>query len=392
MIKIKISNKIKNFKQKVSEYFLMKNSLQTFSNAMKNYFVISIGFDEIYNGIKKSKRFKMCILVCLINWFGAFYHLIWTSSDYLWSKTNGPFLPDKSRIACLGIVILFFYIGVFKTDLALGEINSNLSPFKVFYPLMDDAKAIHKLTDRNYKKLAILSRIIVIFAINYTASILIFLTILWETIISIKSCQLYWFIYEIIMTPAYVSIVMAYATGGCFVYTYFPYYKFRFDQLNDQIKAIIPNGKGKIINFKIEKQLISLIDEHNQLAMKVNGMNLMIRRTAAAFFITLSLVKIISLYLIIYMNHLLIRIIVINIFFAFFFFGFGMSLAFSLQIKSAHQCYKLIYSIVIKHRMRLSFRLKVSTSFIKLTKLTLILLVTKFHRKINWTTNRFVLL
>ena len=363
MIKIKIINKINNFKQKVNEYFLMKNSLRTFSNGMKNYFVISIGFNDIYYGIKKPKRLKMCILVCLMAWFATFYHLIWTSSDYLWSKTDGPFLPDKSRVGCLGIVILFFYIGVFKTDLALGEINSNLSPFEVYYPLMNDVKAIHKLTDRNYKKLAIILRMIIIFALNYTGPIIIFLTILCETIISILSCQLYWFIYEVIMTPIYISIIMAYATGGCFVYTYFPYYKFRFDQLNDQIKAIIPNGKGKFISKKIEKQLINLIHQHNQLAIEVNEMNLMIRRTAAAFFITLSTVKIISLYLIIYENDLLIKIIAINIFIAFFFFGFGMSLAFSLQIKSAQQSYKLIYSIISKHRMRLSFRLKVSIIF-----------------------------
>ena len=87
---------------------------------------------------------------------------------------------------------------------------------------------------------------------------------------------------------------MTYATGSCFVYTYFPYYKFRFDQLNNQIKAIILSGEGKFISLKIEKQLVSLIDQHNQLAIEVNRLNMMLRRTATAFFITLSLVKIIS--------------------------------------------------------------------------------------------------
>lgn len=147
MIKMISINKINEFKQKFHNYFLMKNSLQALSNAMKNYYIISVGFNEIYNGIKKPKKFKMCILVCLINWITTFYHLIWISSDYFWSKTDGPFLPNKSRICYLGAVVLFFYIGIFKTDLALSEINSNLSPFKVFYPLMKDVEAIHKLTD-----------------------------------------------------------------------------------------------------------------------------------------------------------------------------------------------------------------------------------------------------
>ena len=45
-------------------------------------------------------------------------------------------------------------------------------------------------------------------------------------------------------------MIMAYATDSCLVYTYEPYYKFTFYQLNYQINAIIPNGKGKIINLK----------------------------------------------------------------------------------------------------------------------------------------------
>ena len=196
--------------------------------------------------------------------------------------------------------------------------------------------------------------------LNYAGPIFIFLAVSLESLIAYLSCQLYWLMYEMIMTPIYMSTIMVYPTATCIVYIYFPYYKLRFDQLNDQIKAIIPKGKGKIINFKVEKQLLNLIDQHNQLAIEVNGMNMMIRRTAAAFFITLSIIKIMSLYLMIYQKHLLSRLFVINVFFTFFFFGFGMSLTFSLQIKSAHQSYKLINSIISKQRMRLAFRIKVS--------------------------------
>ena len=366
MIKIITINKINKFKQKFHDYFLMKKTLQAFSDVMKNYYVISVGFNEIYYGIKNPKRFKLCILFCIMHWIVAFYHLVWVTSDYIWTKTNGHFLPAKARIGFAGYFILFSYIAVFTTDLILGQINSHLSPFKVFYPLINDIKVVHKLNDRNYKRLAIFIRIMIICMISYGKPIFILLTISWQTLCSILSCQLYWFLYQLFTTPIFINMIMAYVTGTCFVYSYFPYYKLRFDQFNDQIKSIIPNGKGKIINKKIENQLVSLIDEHNQLAIEVNGMNMMLRRTAVAFFITLSLIKIMSLYLMIYMKELLLKILVINVFCAFFFFGFGMSLAFSLQIKSAHQCSKLIYSIINKHKMKLPLRFKVNFLLIKL--------------------------
>ena len=355
-----INNNMIKFKQKVNEYLLLKNYLKAFSNDMKNYYVISVGFDEIYYGIKNPKRFKLCIILCIMHWICTFYHLIWISSDYIWSKTDEPFLPEKIRIGFAGYFILFFYIAVFTTDLILSDISSHLSPLKVFYPLINDNKQLHKLNDKNYKRLAILSRFVIIIMLNYAKPIFIILTISWQTLCSILSSQFYWLIYQLFTTPIFINMIMAYVTGTCFVYSYFPYYKLRFDQFNDQIKSIIPNGKGKIINKKIENQLVSLIDEHNQLAIEVNGMNMMLRRTAVAFFITLSLIKIMSLYLMIHMKDVLARIFVINVFCAFFFFGFGMSLAFSLQIRSAHQSHKLIHSIVSKQKMRLPLRFKVN--------------------------------
>ena len=341
IIKVKINNKITKFKQKINDYFLLKNSLEAFSNALKKYYVFSVGFDEIYYKARNPKRFKLCILACIMNWIASFYHLIWISSDYLWSKTDGPFLPEKARIGCLGVMILLLHISVFKTDLILGRINCKICPFKIFYPLMKDAKSIHKLTDRNYKKLSVLSLLIIICTLNYAGPLVIILSISLQTLFTISLGQLYWYLYQFFITPIYINMIMSYTTGCCLVYIYFPYYKFRFDQLNDQIKSVIPT---KIfINLKIGKQLINLIRKHNQLALEVNRMNILLGRTAAVFFITLSLIKIISLYLMIHMKHLLLRILVINVFVSFFFFGFGMSLAFSLQIKSAHKSIKLIY-------------------------------------------------
>ena len=360
MNKIRVSDSLIKLKQRVGDYFLMEKSLQTLSNTLRYYYVLPKGFDEIYNGIKMTKRFKLYILICIFNWIATFYHLIWISSDYIWSKTDGPFLPEKIKVCFAGITILLNFISVFKTDLILGEIKYNLSPLKVIYLLTNNNKESHKLTDRNYKRLAIWIRIIITFMLNYVKPTFIILCILMLTLVSLLSCQLYWLMYEMIMTPVYINMLMVYLTASCVIYVYFPYYNFRFDQLNHQIKATISNGKRKIIHLKLEKKLLSLIDEHNKLSIEVNGMNLMIRRSAAVFFITLSLIKILTLYLMIYVKNFLIKFVAINAFFMFFSFGFGISLALSMQIKSAHRSLKLIDSIVSNYKMRLPLRFKVN--------------------------------
>ena len=84
----------------------MKTSFKAFSNALKKYFVFSVEFHQIYYGIKNPKRFKLCILVCILNWIACFYHLIWITSDWIWLKTSGLFLPDKIKVTGFGLFIL----------------------------------------------------------------------------------------------------------------------------------------------------------------------------------------------------------------------------------------------------------------------------------------------
>ena len=69
----------------------MENSIKTLSNAMRRFYVLSIGFDEIYYGIKNPKRFKLCILFCIIMWIAAIWHFIlitppvWLSIDTIFT-------------------------------------------------------------------------------------------------------------------------------------------------------------------------------------------------------------------------------------------------------------------------------------------------------------------
>ena len=190
-IKIKFNNKLVELKQRLKDYFLMKKCLETLSNAMKDYYVLPKGFDEIYKEINNAKRFKFYILVLIVNWIATFYHLIWITSDYIWSKTDGAFLPDKVKVCLSMIVILHCFASILKTELILGQIKYNLSPLKVIYQLINNDKESHKLTDRNYNRLAILSRIVIIFMLNYAGPIFIFLAVSLESSVAYLSCQLY---------------------------------------------------------------------------------------------------------------------------------------------------------------------------------------------------------
>ena len=73
------------------------------------------------------------------------------------------------------MVIVFPFGGIWtfsiKIDMILAEIKWNLSPLKVFYFLITNIKSKHKLTDLNYNRLSILSRIVLIAISDYGSQI-----------------------------------------------------------------------------------------------------------------------------------------------------------------------------------------------------------------------------
>ena len=81
---------------------------------------------------------------------------------------------------------------------------------------------------------------------------------------------------------------------------------------------------------------------------------------------TVKITRIILLFILInFNNNILVDIFVSGEFYILFIFCFGMTYLFSLQIKSAHQSNKLIYSILCKFNMKLSFKLKVKLNYYK---------------------------
>ena len=105
------------------------------------------------------KRFIICIVNCAFCWFSIGYILSFVFVDKIFSLIDIPLISDEhlKLILILGTII-YFLITLTRTDLLLGEINYSLNPYKVIYYLMKDLKELHKLNEKNYKKLAILSR------------------------------------------------------------------------------------------------------------------------------------------------------------------------------------------------------------------------------------------
>ena len=267
------------------------------------------------------------ILLCIFMWLTALYHLILTVSDHLWWLIHGPFIPKYLRQCILVRVLVLFLVAILKTDILCSEINDNLSPVRIFYHLSMDIRSLHKLTDHSYKRLAILTEIVIIFMMDNWVPIFAILLIAIETSITIGSKKLFWLLNEIFMYPLYLDSIITLSTTACIAYVYFVNYKMRFDQITEEIKSIVKDGETtKTINKRRKKKLIYLINQHNLASIEIHKMNLTMRRVVAMVFIVLSLVKIISVYLMINLKHTLLKIFVINLFGIFFHIRFWIDL------------------------------------------------------------------
>ena len=356
-------NKIKTLlKNRRENYFQLSNSLGHLMKTSKRFYVTSIGFDQIFYGTKNPKRFRICVLTCIYCWLVIIGQIVFISSDKLYAKFDGPNVPKHFRILHVMAMIGFSLACIVKTEFIIGEKIYHLKPLRVFYCLINNWKFSiikHNLNVKNYKRLAFLTRISQMFMLDYCVPIIIFVGTLIIGRTALLTGQLFWILEVIHLIPLYLWASYAIAFGFVIFYVYFSYYKMLFDQLNVKIKQIIPNGRWKLIFDRREKLLINLIQEHNQLANEIHQLNLIARRISAAMFITMSFIKIISLYLLIYMKEKsLMRFLVANVFICFLFFSFVLNYFLSQQIKSAHKSDQFIYSIVCKYKMSLNLRLK----------------------------------
>ena len=347
-------NKFKKIKDKIKHHFEIKNLMEICSNLMTKSYIFSIGFNDMYFNKKIPKKFKLCLINCVFSWIISFTHLLILISDELYTLIFTEFLPKPLFVL---VALIIFFVSILKTDLIFGEIKYNLSPLKIAYILSVDIKWKHKLTDHNYNKLTLSLRILMVVLIYYFLPFFTIMLSIWLVSL-IKSNKLVPLIFEISMIPFYINGVIALSVGFAVLFITILYYKMRFDQIHQQIKSILSNGKWMFIIRRKEKLLFNLIDEHNQVSIEVHKLNMMIRYSVAAMFIYFSFGKIIPLYLMLTTKNALIKLIAINLVADFFILVLALSYLFSLQINSAHQSLKLIH-LVCRYKMRTTLRLKV---------------------------------
>ena len=350
---IKIAN-LKRFKK----YFLSEHSLGHLMDTAKSTYLFSIDSNEIYNESKNPKRFYFVILNLIHFLLFVLNVIIFSSSNYCYSLIKSEYLTYQIRILLNMIGIGTLWLLIIKIDFIISEIKSNLSPLKIFYYLINNLRFKHKLTDQNHKNLLIASRIFSLFVLDVVMAILLITTIGLIVSVAILSRNSIWILQTIHSIPNIIVGGTALSLWMSIVFVLLLYYKLRFDQINNRIKEIILNKK--VISKRVRKLLIKLIHEHNQLSIEIHKLNLMMRRTAAATYIITSIVKIIALYLLINSNQVYIKFMLLDIIIILYVFCFGLTYLFSMQIKSAHQILKFIYSILYNCKMRFSLKLKVT--------------------------------
>ena len=102
---------------------MMKKSLTKLSSLLKNLYILSISFDEIYSVKKNPKRFKLSILFCFLVYLAEIYDLIMFTSEQFWSSINGPHLPDYARTCYFLLFIVFSLVCFIKTYAILAQVN-----------------------------------------------------------------------------------------------------------------------------------------------------------------------------------------------------------------------------------------------------------------------------
>ena len=202
LIKNKATDLKKKIKQRLEEYFGLENTLGHLMKLVKWIFMISIGFEQIYYGAKNPIRFKLCILTCISAWIATSHFIPFLMSKDLFLEIHDHMLsmPVHFRTFYLLSILGFGLMALIRTEFLLAEIKSNLDPFKVFYILMNNFKAKHKLNHTKYKTLGILSRLIIICLVDCGSTLIFVLGIIIIIRLAFKIRKIFWIVKAIVFS------------------------------------------------------------------------------------------------------------------------------------------------------------------------------------------------
>ena len=343
-------------KVKILNYILMPQNYSDFIKSSKQFNIVSLGLDEIYFGYSNSKRYIISLINCLCLWITILVMILFYALyDQINQIYNLNEYFDHSKQTILLIIDGLFLAAMLKTDLIIEERKYNLRCFKIFYYLAHDLKNKHKLNDKQYKILTIFIKIsnlgLKIGTPIYAATVIgLYLSSgIWKESIFVNCfalTSLYLFFITISLYTIFIDLT--------FIYSF--YYKSLFDQINHSIKSLHEHSNYLVLNTKLLRQ----INEHYYVSNEIAKLNLFIRKSIATFFITSSTIIHIQIYLAIYSNKFIYKLIWSIIGYGFFFLGFGLCYLLSLISKSARQSYNEIFPILIHRKTNLRVKLRVN--------------------------------
>ena len=358
----KIRNKITNLKSKfnqikieIKSYLLSSQSFGEFIKTIKQMNIISIDLDEIYFGFTNSKGIHFISMInCIILWMAVLVSLYIFCSFDIWNDQFHLTKYFNKMKQCLFMTTISLLIAsMVKTDIFLEEHNHHLRSLKLFYHLNYDLKQMHKLNDKHYKIVTLLTRLPSLFflKIYFPLAVIMGPLIVIETGILKEP-----FLIDLVILVAYYIFILtqtAYTSIFSLVLTISFYYKFKFDQINQSIRSIVNSDSIPSI------ELWDLINEHNLITTEIRKLNLFLRRSMAVFFVISAFIQNMFIYLAIYSNNIIHKIIFSFCAIAYFFVAFAFCYLISWVSTSAHRSYKIIFSILNRRATNLRLKMKV---------------------------------
>ena len=352
MIKSKIIPKINRFIDNLSLY----KSFDGIFNYMVKHNIISVNIHDIVNGRKNKRKFILATLHCLYLWLFSYLLILFIVSDKLIDLFDNPWLPfDQIRLLLILNSVGMFMMANIRTDFLKEEKRNNLIWLKFIYYLMMNDQLNHKFNYHNYKimKIIIKSLHFIIIEIVYPITILFLFIVILISMIS-QSFIL------IILLPFTVSIYYIFLTSLCGILSLtlstLVYYLLRFNQINTQLRLFhkLKTSSLQTIN--------RTINEHNQLSLAIQQLNLTLNKTIGWLFIMTAITIDLLIYMLIYTKSIYYKLYFLLIFVGCFALAFILDFLLIKISNSAHQSYNLMYSIIqrptISYRTRYKVKLK----------------------------------
>ena len=341
-------------KAKIKDYFLSPQCYSDLINTIKQHNVISTDIQGINYGYSNYKRYLISLINGIYYWLSTliFIIIIYYYDNFI-SLFPLHLYINSFKVFVIAAVNILFLGSIIKMDFLIEDRSYNLRSLKLFYYLAHNLKSKHKLNDKNYKLLTILTRILHIYWLKYQIlmPLLGFISVYVTSRIWMESIRMNAFYFYLV----HLSFVNLSLIGSCasVILIMAIYYKLCFGQINKTIKSI---ANSNVIPSKL---LLHLIDEHNLLSIEIGKMNLFVRRTLATSFITSALYQNLIIYLAIESTDKGQKFIWSAGVFVNFFVTFLFYYIVSLITTSAHQSYKMIFTVLNKRKTRIKLKFKV---------------------------------